>query len=385
MSRSGVTFTPDRPYGSAHSYNPGIQAYNATASSFQFWRAALARQAAGGSAARLHCYGDSITWGLFQSDPLQTTAYPSKLRTLLNSWIPSFEGPIWFSNPQTGNGATVNDTRVIIGAGWLQQTGGAPYTGPGGATMLQNTTTTNSIDFGPVTCDSFTIYYLKMPSSYLFSWQIDAGAVTQIQSNSGSISVASTTVSAGAVGSHTLHIANVTGARIFAVEYDDSTRAQTGIKVSRAGNPGATSGDWCKDTDASKSLAPAFDIVSPDLTVLMLGDNDYNQNIDPAVYYSNMTAIINRARSKNGDVLLVVQPYPNAAGKAYTPTLYRQQAYALADSLNVAVLDLQDRWPLPWATANAAPFSLYSDGFHPNNKGYQDIAQAVFNVLKAVS
>jgi hypothetical protein len=63
-----------------------------------------------------------------------------------------------------------------------------------------NITTTNAIDFGPVTCDSFMIYYLGDTGQGNFSWAVDAGGVTTVTANSGTVDPRSVTLSAGVLG-----------------------------------------------------------------------------------------------------------------------------------------------------------------------------------------
>ena len=362
-----------------------LSGYNLKSSSFRRWAAAVARGRTGGAVARLDCKGDSITYGHPQTDPLQTKSYPDRLRSLLNGtprYGTVYEGLVWLQY-NASSPSSITDTRVTIGAGWTI-TGGA---GPGGRMGFTNTTTVNPITFGPVTCDSFTVYYRKGTGLNVFSTAIDGGAATNQAnaSNGGVNSYGSVTVAAGTPGSpaaHTLTVANVTGASIYAIEYGDSTRATPGVAVSRCGNQGATTGGWADATAGIGSLPTAFDMVTPDLTCLMLISNDYATQVAPATSQANLLSIVQKAQAKNGDVLLIVPPPPQA-GLTIPFSQYVAAHYAVADATGSALLDFSARW-VSYEVSNLSPYSLYADNYHPSNAGYQDIPTAVAQILLSV-
>jgi lysophospholipase L1-like esterase len=367
-------------------YSPKHQTYNVTGSSMRYWRSALARAKSGGAAARLALYGDSLAYGLQQPDPLQTNSYPGRLRTLMtnsNLFGSVREGYIWFNLNQTvSGGATICDNRIVInaGSGWGFSSG----VGPGNGTVMLTGNTTGTADINPgYTWDTVDILYFQRAGGGSFGATIDAGTEV-VQATSGANAALVKTISAGSAGTHTLHLrgAGSVSAQPWVAGVRFYTAATTGgVEVSRSGTPGTTAYEWGNDESPLRSVPMAYDVAKPDLVFLSCTMNDYLQNIDPlgsTTQYINQS--VSRARGDHCDVVLVAEVPTGTTTGTYPWDQYRQVLYNAADLYDVAVLDLTDRWG-SYTISNASPLSMYASTNDPSSKGYQDVAQAVFDVL----
>jgi lysophospholipase L1-like esterase len=153
-----------------------------------------------------------------------------------------------------------------------------------------------------------------------------------------------------------------------------------GVRVSQLGSYGANA-DTFTNANSIDFLFGAG-VPKQDLMVFEFGTNDYNNNIAPATYKTNLQTLITAQLASGGDAALLIPPPCGATGKTYTIQQYATACYELADTNGLPVIDLLDRWG-DYATANAAPVSLMSDQLHPNQAGHDDMANAVMDVLRA--
>ena len=209
---------------------------------------------------------------------------------------------------------------------------------------------------------------------------IDGGAVTNYPNTLTPNGPLAIVVPAGALGSHTIKVAIVTGAVYF--NGIEATIGTAGVRVTRWGMA-VSQASWLVNGQggsasdpATGSLAASFNLFPPDLSIISFGVNEYLSNIAVATYSAMMQTIITKAKTK-GDVLLVTGT-PNYSTTA-TPAqaLYAAALYDLADANDVALFDLADRWQT-FALSSA----LYQDGVtHPNAAGHWDIAEATYQAI----
>lgn len=375
-----------RGVGLTGAYRPQAQAYNLTASSMRLWRAALARQRNGEARAKLFCAGDSTTLGIGLTGAATNyyiKSYPARLYTLLqNQWGTVRRGPSWAN-------ATEDTARVTKGSGWSvtsTRAGGGPNiaNGLGGGGMYRaGTGATGSLDFAPgATCDTFDIYYLSGSGNGTFSWAIDGGTATNVVASGGSQTVSVLTVSTTS-GTHTLNLRQVSGAaNIIGMGARLSTDAG-GIEFTWQGVSSTTTDYWGNGGVNPFGSQAALAAYRPDLLVLGLGLNDSHSVLagNSATYKTNLAYIAAQQRANSGDVLIVL-PWKSDAVNQLDFAPFRQAAYEVADSADVALLDLGDRWPSVPDTAVAEPYALMnSDHIHGTERGYWDMAQAVRDAL----
>ena len=145
--------------------------------------------------------------------------------------------------------------------------------------------------------------------------------------------------------------------------YPTLLQTLTGREVINAGVPGELS------EQGLNRLPGLLDKHQPALLILCHAGNDLLRKKDIDAAASNLIAMINLARAKNIDVLLLGVPKPGLF--LSTADLYLQVASAtqvpLADDLLPEIL---------------ADNELKSDPVHPNDKGYKQMAEKIYQQLQ---
>jgi lysophospholipase L1-like esterase len=351
----------------------------------QGWFAALANRA--GARANVVILGDSITAG--QGATAFPNCYAQLLPVALNARFPTpglsthgrgFLPPIIPpSNPTSFTPPYVtvaNPTNLIAGSlfGF----------GPNLETWDISHTAANTLTYSLVG-DSADILWAGSSGNGSFSWKVDAGSATTVSTNTAFNPAASTHISLGTAGAHTLVITNVSGGPTYitgVVEYNGDFAK--GIQVHDCGFSGSSTGFWTGpggNTDGALSLPT----LSPSLIIIALGVNDNGDGINAATSAANITSMISdiRAALSPDPPILLLAMYNAASDGPTTPAqwaAYVQAMYgiAAADS-QVDILDLTLRMP---STSAAVTYGLYAgDGIHPVNSGHQMIADAVAQFL----
>lgn len=144
--------------------------------------------------------------------------------------------------------------------------------------------------------------------------------------------------------------------------YPAQLAALTGLRVINAGVPGEIS------AAGLRRLPGLFDRYQPRLLILCHGGNDILRRMPAADTVDHLQAMIDIARSRNIDVILIAVPEPAlwmSSANFYDELAQRNQIpienHSLAEIL-----------------ASAA---LKSDRVHPNAQGYQQLAKAIANLL----
>jgi lysophospholipase L1-like esterase len=134
-------------------------------------------------------------------------------------------------------------------------------------------------------------------------------------------------------------------------------------KVVRDGVPGETT------AQGLERLERSLEAHRPRLLLLCLGGNDLLRRVDTAQIESNLRAMVQLARDRGAEVVLIGVPQPALFGG--TAPLYRRLAAELRVPLEEdTVTDvLRDN-------------ALKSDPIHPNAEGYRRIAQALAALLR---
>jgi lysophospholipase L1-like esterase len=345
--------------------------YNESSSSLRRARVALASHNA--SLFKIVAAGDSTVLGANANGPQSTDSWPSQLSKLLAAQEAkqASTGVVYFLNYAIGV-----DPRIELNGVWALANVG-PFNNAG----KQSNTSGSEIVFTPtIPVDSFTIYYVKATDTGSFSYKVDAGSATTINSTAASTTYSTVVVPAGAAGTHSLTITSLDAnyTRIIGVE---GTNGTTGTVVTRAGLGGAMASSFT--VGSSIGLAGSigtFDALTPNLVILGFGVNEYLQQIPIATYKTNMQTIIDRAKTAGADVVMLTGVPNNDTSKAISQVQYRQAQYDLADTNDLAVIDIDYLWG-SYATSNASPLALYGDVTHPNTKGYRDIAANVYALI----
>lgn len=144
--------------------------------------------------------------------------------------------------------------------------------------------------------------------------------------------------------------------------YPEQMEKKTGLKVINAGKSGELSSEGL-------SRLPALLKNKPDLVILCHGGNDILKKRSPEQLKKNLLAMIKLIKQSGADVLLVGVPDFNLLSFG-THDVYEE----VADETNVLFEDSV-------LTYIELHRSLKSDYVHPNEKGYEMMADAFIKIL----
>ena len=145
--------------------------------------------------------------------------------------------------------------------------------------------------------------------------------------------------------------------------YPATLASLTGRRVINAGVPGEVS------ADGLKRLPGLLAEHKPDLLILIHGGNDMLRRRSFSQAADNVRAMVNLARERNTDVILLAVPKP---GLILSPPAFYQQI-ALGTDIPIEEDAISDILQYP---ANK------SDAVHPNAKGYRILAEKIVELLK---
>lgn len=146
--------------------------------------------------------------------------------------------------------------------------------------------------------------------------------------------------------------------------YPSELQRLTGLTVINSGVPGELS---------EKGLARLEDVLTqenPQLIILCHGGNDLLRKMDQQQTYHNIAAMVELARERNIDVILLGVPQPKIMFMESVP-FYEK----IAKEFNLPI----DSKIIPTVVGDN---SLKSDMIHPNKEGYRLIAEAVYQLIK---
>lgn len=328
------------------------------------WSAAVRRAQAGQGRAKVLCLGDSTTAG--GGTVGRAGAWPRQLAAL-------FAGrggreTNLFSDANLG---ASYDPRMVRGAGWTKN----GTMGLGGFFWVSPATPT-PLTFTPQTpWDTFEYYSLSGSPVEL---SIGTGTPLSLVPDAttpgsalrrGRITVAQAGLTRGA---HPVSLQYSVGGQATCVGFD-CFDALTGIDFLNCGVSGWKSGDF---TGSNLKTAAVVPLIAPDLTIIDIGINDFNQAVPTAaaVFQAGVQSLIDKAKT-SGDVLLVV---PNDTGGTYA-----SNRGAFADLLEDLATNNNLQTPLD-LTAALGAYSLAQvagdmlDTLHPSVQGYGKIAAAIY-------
>jgi hypothetical protein len=230
----------------------------------------------------------------------------------------------------------------------------------------------------------FDIWWRDGAAGRNFSWAVDAGGATTINS-SGTTQIVKTTVSAGAAGIHALTLAWVAGSiTILGIDAYDDTSSRRELSIWNWGISGATSANLIDNTDSVAGRLAEITAMAPDLSIVEGGIiNDWRNSLGTAATVTNLTTLFTTCQAV-GDVIYYTPRFDNAGtGDAANQNAYVAAATALAVSMNIPVLDARSLFG-SFAIGNAAGF--YSDTVHGDTggSGYGDEADHVLRALLTV-
>ncbi|UXM90962.1 right-handed parallel beta-helix repeat-containing protein [Paenarthrobacter sp. JL.01a] len=363
-NRVTIGANTDTVAGKFGTYDKRLNVYNFKPAQVFRLRTALAKAAAGVALGNIAFVGDSTVAGTNGGNTPATTAWPVLFRNMLPG----------LGYPSAGSGfvaayraASASDPRWTYGSGW----GGAN----GNSNKVANSTTTNALTFASVETGTQThVYYSNAGGPFTVS--VDGGAPVTV-TPTGASSMGVLTATGLADTTHTISVVRTSGTvEIFGVEIRKTT---TGVRIYNAGIAGAkvaslANATW--DSVAQTVAGGAASQFTADAIFLCCEINDMTGGggsvVDPATYKTQMQTAITNLRV-NGASLILIAANPVQTGDF---TAYTKALYDLADTNDLPLIDLQDRWG-SYTTANAR--GMMGDTVHPSPAGNADIARNVLN------
>lgn len=347
----------------------GVGAFNV--SSLPKWSAAVRAQKAGTRNARLLLPGDSTMAGVGSNGALVTNgkanSWPSQLKPLVaGSSIASMMADSGFG-PFSGYTFPDFDPRATLGSGISN---GQPTVGG----ILFAITSTGTFDLAiPTNCDTFEVYYAALSGGGTLTFAFDGGAVVDsVSTNAGVNGYAKRTIPV-ALGAHTLKIGKTGGTAYIGqiIAYNSAVKE---ISILNAGWQGSTVADWASVTNAW-SAGNTIDDFAPDLSIICLTINDWNNGTARATYRSNLSLIVDTCVAAGGDVLLM----SGAPSDPSTLASYATQQNYIDDCNTVIAAKSLPPLINPWLDVFGGVWNagLMYDARHPNGTGYAGIASLV--------
>ncbi len=148
-----------------------------------------------------------------------------------------------------------------------------------------------------------------------------------------------------------------------AASYPAQLESLAGRRVINAGRPGELS------RDGVERLPSLLDEHQPDLLILIHGGNDFLRRLDIAETRGNLATMIQMARERGVEVLLVAVP---------APTLLRLRSEAIYSELGSEFRIPVENDALAHILSRNA---LKADPIHPNADGYRVLAERVHRLL----
>jgi lysophospholipase L1-like esterase len=315
----------------------------------------------------LVCVGDSTTannidtrqnsWPTFMAEALTQLRIPALSKSIFGSGNNS--------SPTRAAYMTYNP-EVTMDTDWGFSGSVRSVGGP----VFQNTTGTGVLSWAiPGNVDTIKIFYLN-GNTGSFTWQVDAGATTQIDTVNSIHTFETDTISV-ALGSHALNIARVSGTANFigAYAYDSTASA---IDILNVGIGGFSTTGYA-DTGFPWRPGAALPGLEGDLYLVNLGINDDIASTALATVEANLNIIAGECLEA-GDCWMV-RPTP-----IITSNVDYTQAYIdVAKDNGCTYLDMKTMFDGSYA--NALADGLMADGNHPDVDGNALIGGTVARML----
>lgn len=336
--------------------------YNLKPAHLRRFRGRLAAAEAGTAECRIAVLGTSIAAGQGVTDKA-TQNWPNAFRQILTAeGIPATTGPV-----MTNLGDSGTDPRwSFTGGTWTKFTPGGGFTDR--TALYQSSSATAVATYTSTTPGTVAeVWYSN--GSGAFTVAIDGGTAVTV-TPAGGTSIARYQVTGLSNAVHTITITRTAGTLYLAAA---CVRAANAVSVGTFGSGGATVNNFQQASQPYDLRAFAISW-APHLATVGFMTNDANQSVTPETYGLRLQSFVTALVTAGVDILLIAEPPAN--GLDLAP--FRTVLYQIADTNDLPVLDLFDRWGT-YTSANS--LGLMFDGFHPAAPGYRDYGRAVRRAL----
>jgi|GEM_PF-3628960 len=268
---------------------------------------------------------------------------------------------------------------ITYSEGWSEKNVNTPT----GMLGEWKTTTPNATATIPFTGTGIKLFYRQGDGNGTFTTSIDGGEEETHDMGGTTLRSANTSITGLENGDHVC-IIKYTGSeaqQMLFQGFQEIKPTTWGIIVNRVAKAGAAAYKF-RYSSLEDLCYCCVDPFTPDLSVIMLGTNDYgSQNVDPTLvdsFKSSLQSLITEIK-KFGDCLLVVEPRRNPAPLTSTIpwSFFKGELYDLADENDCALIDLDERY------MDSAIYTerMNGDGVHLNDLGHFDLANLFFKTI----
>lgn len=316
------------------------------------------------------CIGDSITEGFYATT--LAGRWIERLASRLGNAISGAAAPVYYPAHTTQTGYTWPWTLAGGTNNTTYGLGRRAYNLPAAATM--------SISF---TGTSFTIFWTRQVSGGTFSYAVDGGAATNVDTSGAEASGRTTTVTGLSNTAHTVAIARISGTSV--IEGLIGYSGTAGIRIYDGGHSGYTSADFVDGSNPR--WIDAIATIQPALVIVGLGVND-TQTVSAATYKANIETLIAniRAQTTTDPAIALLAMYQHGAAGGFPFDDWSDYVTALDDlasandSGEIMVIDLTGPFG-GYSGVTTALGGLHPDRVHPTNAGHSLIADTILEAL----
>lgn len=349
------------------------------------WHKALGGAMAGSQNARLCIVGDSTCAGILTASGGKAAQSSAALmgKVLAGCGV-RVNMNNCFGNAQRAGGATFTnyDPRWVTNGAWNTLGANSSL----GGTLFYNASDAALLQFAPVdpvtgaafTFDTIDVWYLQNTGYGTFTISIDGGATPLTTVNAaGARAMIKATVSCTS-GTNTVSIKRTSGGAevVQIMGVATSLAAHKYMEIFNVAAGGFASADiyGSAGTNGDFVFSPAFRALTPDLTIIDIGINDWRTLAYTSAYDANLQGAVTNALT-TGDCILC-KPVPSQIGYSANTTqanmdLYREAIDRVAAANGLMVFDKVDKFA-SYTAGNA--LGMYSDGLHPSAAGYGSVA-----------
>ena len=328
-------------------YSGAPYTYNITSTNTSNLRTVWAGQTRN---AQVAINGDSTAKGVNETAIPYNTQYSQGALAVQLASVLSASGVTSAANNWYGlSGATLNDYvirdgRLTVSGGTVsgsnQYQGGTEIRFPGVASGA--TLTFNNVD----TCN--IVWVNQTTSNRVMSYQVDGGTVNNLTTTGTAAIITSPpgNVALGAVGTHTLNFAWVSGGTTLlpGVNCWNSSRLEISI-LNEAISGGVSANMIANSGTPGAGRIQQLTNFPPDLVITEMGlVNDCRTSVSVATSKANMTSFVQSMKAIGVQVLFLTPPYDNSSPCNVNQAAYVTAMYQVAAEQGIGLIDIQKRW-----------------------------------------
>jgi lysophospholipase L1-like esterase len=317
-----------------------------------------------GGFATIVCIGDSETAGR----PNALTSWPFWLRTYLHTLGYPIGGTGAWGIDLLGSGPI--DARWTLAGGFALS--GSPFWMK---STTKGATATFVSDFPGTTVDVWTF-----GNSGPFTVKVDSGTETTFTPSGTNGKVERFSVAGLTNAIHTVVVKTTTANSTYVFSVNVYV-PETGVQVANFGASGTTTDFWVQPKSEAFTAASQVQNIypAPDIVIMSLGVNDFNEEVPLAHYKSNLESLVTTYQGLGADVYLVLQAieesFPQAAWEEWLGAQYE-----VAEAMGCG---LYDTFALTGTYAEAKAAGLMHDEVHPNAAVHWQTAKSLAALIGA--